>query len=575
MPKTSKRQSGDREEWWRHDVIYQIYPRSFLDSNSDGVGDLKGICSKLDYIADLGVKTIWLSPIYKSPMKDSGYDIQDFKDIDPIFGTLEDFKTLVKEMKKKGLKLVMDLVLNHTSDQHEWFQKSLRRKEPYSDYYVWARAKAHDGDRPLAPNNWLSVFSGSAWQWSPERGQFYLHQFAREQPDLNYRNPAVLREMLAAAQFWLDLGVDGFRADAVAHLFEDEQLRDEPLSEDPGDPGEPGYGSLRHARTHNLPEAKDVLAELRRLLDLHSARTDLVRRLLMVEVYDTVPKTVEFYGNEDQPLADYPFNFVFIDEVKKESTADDVKAKIELYLKNVPQGKWPNWVMGNHDKPRVASRLGPGLVDGLNMILLLLPGTAVTYYGEELGMEDTPVSWEQTVDPPGLLAGPARYAEHSRDPARTPMQWSADKHAGFTGADRPWLPVNGNHVTVNARAQAGVDRSHLGVYRALVKARSSPAVKEGATDIRVLQGSVLCFTRSKQGSASFLVAVNWGSTSVDADLSVFRDVPREAEVYARSVDYLEDAGKTVEIRPDPSLLRQHRSSIHYAARIASAVRLIV
>ncbi|XP_063231497.1 uncharacterized protein LOC134535965 isoform X10 [Bacillus rossius redtenbacheri] len=196
MPKTSKRQSGDREEWWRHDVIYQIYPRSFLDSNSDGVGDLKGICSKLDYIADLGVKTIWLSPIYKSPMKDSGYDIQDFKDIDPIFGTLEDFKTLVKEMKKKGLKLVMDLVLNHTSDQHEWFQKSLRRKEPYSDYYVWARAKAHDGDRPLAPNNWLSVFSGSAWQWSPERGQFYLHQFAREQPDLNYRNPAVLREML-------------------------------------------------------------------------------------------------------------------------------------------------------------------------------------------------------------------------------------------------------------------------------------------------------------------------------------------------------------------------------------------
>ncbi|XP_063231495.1 maltase 2-like isoform X8 [Bacillus rossius redtenbacheri] len=350
----------------------------------------------------------------------------------------------------------------------------------------------------------------------------------------------------AAAQFWLDLGVDGFRADAVAHLFEDEQLRDEPLSEDPGDPGEPGYGSLRHARTHNLPEAKDVLAELRRLLDLHSARTDLVRRLLMVEVYDTVPKTVEFYGNEDQPLADYPFNFVFIDEVKKESTADDVKAKIELYLKNVPQGKWPNWVMGNHDKPRVASRLGPGLVDGLNMILLLLPGTAVTYYGEELGMEDTPVSWEQTVDPPGLLAGPARYAEHSRDPARTPMQWSADKHAGFTGADRPWLPVNGNHVTVNARAQAGVDRSHLGVYRALVKARSSPAVKEGATDIRVLQGSVLCFTRSKQGSASFLVAVNWGSTSVDADLSVFRDVPREAEVYARSVDYLEDAGKTVQ-----------------------------
>ncbi|XP_063231491.1 maltase 1-like isoform X4 [Bacillus rossius redtenbacheri] len=401
MPKTSKRQSGDREEWWRHDVIYQIYPRSFLDSNSDGVGDLKGICSKLDYIADLGVKTIWLSPIYKSPMKDSGYDIQDFKDIDPIFGTLEDFKTLVKEMKKKGLKLVMDLVLNHTSDQHEWFQKSLRRKEPYSDYYVWARAKAHDGDRPLAPNNWLSVFSGSAWQWSPERGQFYLHQFAREQPDLNYRNPAVLREMLekplpyltgpfrtrllgrraaldwradvnasrprdnrrgAAAQFWLDLGVDGFRADAVAHLFEDEQLRDEPLSEDPGDPGEPGYGSLRHARTHNLPEAKDVLAELRRLLDLHSARTDLVRRLLMVEVYDTVPKTVEFYGNEDQPLADYPFNFVFIDEVKKESTADDVKAKIELYLKNVPQGKWPNWVGrgGVADgQPRQAARGQP------------------------------------------------------------------------------------------------------------------------------------------------------------------------------------------------------------------------
>ncbi|XP_069688710.1 maltase 2-like isoform X2 [Periplaneta americana] len=533
------------QEWWRHHVIYQIYPRSFKDSNGDGAGDLKGIESKLDYIVELGVKTIWLSPIYKSPMKDFGYDIEDFKDVDERFGTLQDFRDLVKAMRMRDLRLVMDLVPNHSSDQHEWFQKSLRKEDPYTDYYVWVPPKGFEDGKPIPPNNWLSVFGGSAWEWYEGRGEFYLHQFAKEQPDLNFRNPAVKEEMLDVMRFWLEQGVDGFRVDAMPHLFEDGELRDEPaINETKVQQGD--YNGLHHVHTHNLPEVLEVMADFRNTLDEYSEMTDKVRKLMMAEVYDSVEKTMQYYGDRHRPLADFPFNFYLMTNISRESSPYDIKNTIELWMSNMPETKWANWVLGNHDHGRVASRFGGDLVDCLNMILLMLPGTAVTYYGEELGMEDTPVSWELTVDPAGLNVGPEKYKDHSRDPERTPMQWNAFKNAGFSDADKTWLPLHPDFQTVNVETQSQ-GTSHLNVYKALVRARGDVSVMYGALNMRVLNDAVFAFSRSYSGNRSYVVAVNWSNTSVTVDLRTFDDVPDIAEVFVTSVNYSGAPTKTLSI----------------------------
>ncbi|KAJ4436648.1 hypothetical protein ANN_16779 [Periplaneta americana] len=527
-------------QWWQLSPVYQVYPLSYQDSNQppDGVGDIRGIESRLDYIKDLGVGAIWLSPIYKSPMKDFGYDVEDFRAIAPVFGTMEDFRSLSEALKERGLKLVMDFIPNHSSNLHKWFQRSIKKQDPYTHYYVWADAKGFESDgKPVPPNNWMSVFGGSAWEWNEDRRQYYLHQFLKEQPDLNYANPLVLQEMKDVLRFWLDEGVDGFRMDAVAHLFEDEELRDEPINEEGTSEDEDAivaYQDLDHIYTYNLPQVLEVLREFRILLDEYS---NTETKIMMTEAYMPVRNLMEYYGNKSTPIAHFPFNFEFIELKKKNLTAESVHNVIKSWMDNLPNGAWPNWVIGNHDNSRVATRFGSELVDAINMIILLLPGTPVTYNGEEIGMEDTAVSWEETKDTFGINAGPVNYKKVSRDPERTPIQWTAGKNAGFSNANRTWLPVNPNYPKLNVEAQLDATWSHLRVYKLLTQARKEEAVMNGKLDVQVLDKKVLAFTRVKEGFPGYLVVVNFLDDKVTVDLTTLRHVPEESTVYTFSTTY--------------------------------------
>lgn len=365
------------DNWWRHEVFYQIYPRSFKDSNGDGIGDLKGITSKLPYFVETGITAIWLSPIYSSPMVDFGYDISDYRDIYPDYGTLDDFDELIATANQLGIKVILDFVPNHSSDKHEWFKKSAARVSGYEDFYVWEDGTEENGERK-PPNNWVSVFSGSAWQWHEERKQFYLRQFTKGQPDLNYRNPAVLQAMDAVLTYWLKRGVSGFRIDAVNYVFEDKQLRDEPLSGATSDPNSVDY--LNHIYTRNQEENYGLIQHWRKLLDDYSEKYGGPARIMMTEGYAELPQVMEFYEDENGVQgANFPFNFDFITELNSESTAQDFVFTIQRWLIYMPPGHSANWVMGNHDNPRVASRYGAKSVDAMNMLLMTLPGIGITY----------------------------------------------------------------------------------------------------------------------------------------------------------------------------------------------------
>lgn len=532
----SKNESSgdDGPQFWQRGIIYQVYPRSLKDADRDGTGDLLGVTSKADYLASLGVGAVWLSPFFQSPMKDFGYDISNYTAVDPIFGTMADFEEMVQELHTRGLKVVLDFVPNHTSDQHEWFQRSEKREDPYTDYYVWADAKGTDEEGLLVPpNNWLSVFRGSAWEWSEERGQFYYHQFLASQPDLNFRSDAVRNELKKVLNFWMDKGVDGFRVDAVKHLVEVADLSlDEPVAPGHLDPDD--YSSLQHIYTSNQPENLDVVREWRALLDGRS------EKVMMVEVFaDTVEEVMKYYGSEEDPLADFPFNFFLIDNFhgRGDLSGESLMATVSLWLDNLPAGKWPNWVLGNHDNNRVSSRLGTDLIDALNMMVLLLPGTAITYYGEEIGMEDTFITWEETKDPQGCRWGPEHYQEYSRDPARTPMQWDDTDLAGFTGGNATWLPVNPNYTKVNVARQAAAAMSHLKVYQQLAQLRKEDTFTRGNTTFPVITKDVFSFMRTLEGSDGYLVVINTSEEDIRVDLlsDTTQTLPVEGTVVIRSV----------------------------------------
>lgn len=497
--------------------MYQIYPRSYQDSDNDGTGDLKGIESRLDYFVELGVDAIWLSPIYKSPMKDFGYDISDFRDVDPIFGTLDDFKSLLSSAHQRNIKVIMDFVPNHSSDEHEWFLQSLAKQEPYTDYYVWADPKGFDenGD-PIPPCNWVSVFRNSAWEYREERGQFYLHQFVVGQPDLNYRNTYVVDEMKDVLRFWLDLGVDGFRMDAVVHIWEDVHFYDEPESGNPDVTDPNDYGYYNHIYTANLPETREILGQFHQLIKSY-AETDGHDRVNMLEVYLS-PQDIQPYFE----VSDYPFNFGLIGFYGG-AKADWVLNSINEWLNNLPEGKIANWVLGNHDNWRIGSRVGPEMMDAFNMITLTLPGVAVTYQGEEIGMINTEISYEDTVDPAGCNCGPDHFNDPqcSRDPERTPMQWSGtEKNAGFSDADKTWLPVNPNFDTVNVESEKARNDSHLNVYKALVKLRySDPAFEVGGVK-GITRDNVLAFSRTYDQAfyPTYVTVVNFNDQDTTVDL---------------------------------------------------------
>ncbi|XP_076066190.1 maltase A3-like [Oratosquilla oratoria] len=522
--------------WWKNSIVYQVYPRSFLDTNGDGTGDLKGITAKADYLYDLGVKTLWISPFFTSPMADFGYDISNFVDVDPIFGSLADFDELLKTMHSKDIKVVLDIVPNHSSDEHEWFQRSLRREEPYADYYVWADPKGfNDSGNPIPPNNWLSKFRGSAWEWREERGQFYYHQYHRKQPDLNFRNHRVQEEIKNVFKFWLDRGADGFRVDGLKHIFEVEDLNlDEPVDEEAGVEDNLHYNYLKHPFTMNQPETFELVRDWRKIMDTYQDK------LLMAQAYSNdIQDVMKYYGNDTDPLADFPFNFCLVEKVQNRSdvTGTRLKKIIDEWFDNLPKGKWPNWVLGSHDYSRVASRLGADLVDALNMLTLLLPGTPVTYYGEEIGMQDADISWEDTKDPRARNFGPDHYREQSRDPRRAPMQWDATANAGFSRGPSTWLPVNDNYKTLNVKAQSEARVSHLKVYMTLARLRQERSFAKGKLAFPVVTDEVLAFIRYLEDEPKYLVVLNLSENDVVVDLHHHANLklPPDASVITRSV----------------------------------------
>ncbi|HEU4630517.1 MAG TPA: alpha-amylase family glycosyl hydrolase [Gemmatimonadaceae bacterium] len=478
--------------WWQHGIVYQIYPRSFLDSNGDGVGDLRGIIERLDYFDWLGVDAIWISPIYPSPMADFGYDVSDYTDIHPLFGTLADFDDLLAGAHARGLKVILDFVPNHTSSQHPWFLEARSsRDNPKRDWYLW-HDPAPDGG---PPNNWRANFGGSAWEWDEATGQYYYHAFLAEQPDLNWRNPEVRQAMLGAMRFWLDRGVDGFRVDVMWHMVKDARWRDEPLN--PAyTPDQPPYEALLHVFSTDQPEVHDIVHEMRRLTDEYEDR------LIIGEIYLPINKLVAYYG-VDLRGAHLPFNFQLI---TLPWDARTILGAISEYEGAIPDGGWPNWVLGNHDQPRVASRVGRPQARVAAMLLLTLRGTPTIYYGDELGMHDVAIPPERVQDPQALnQPGVGR----SRDTARTPMQWSTAHAAGFTTGE-PWLPVSVDFQRVNVEAERDDPYSFLSLYRSLLALRrAEPALSVGSFAPVPGPSHVLAYLREHAGRR-FLVALNLG-----------------------------------------------------------------
>ena len=480
--------------WWQRGIVYQVYPRSFMDSDGDGVGDLRGITARLDHLRWLGVDAVWISPIYPSPMKDFGYDVADYTGVHPLFGTLDDFDRLLAEARARGLRVILDFVPNHSSDQHPWFVESRSSREsPKRDWYLW-RDPAPDGG---PPNNWLSCFGGSAWELDPRTGQYYYHAFLREQPDLNWRNPEVVEAMLDVLRFWLDRGVDGFRVDVLWHLVKDDRFRDNPPNPE-WKPGMDPFGRLVPLWTTDRPEVHDVITRMRGLFDQYD------ERVLIGEIYLPVERLVAYYG-ADLAGAHLPFNFQL---VQAPWDARHIGRLIAEYEAALPEGGWPNWVLGNHDQHRIASRVGPAQARVAAMLLLTLRGTPTLYYGDEIGMRDVPVPPERVQDPfeknvPGLGLG--------RDPERTPMQWSAAPNAGFTTGE-PWLPVADDFREVNVEAQRGDPRSILALHRRLIALRrAEPALAVGGFEPVDAEGVVLAYLRrAPRGEGAFLVALNLG-----------------------------------------------------------------
>jgi alpha-glucosidase len=485
------------EFWWRHGVFYQIYPRSFQDSNADGIGDIAGIIGRLPYLRSLGIDAIWLSPIFPSPMADFGYDISDYTGIDPLFGNMEDFDALVAAAHAAGLKVILDLVPNHTSDQHPWFIESRKsRDNPKRDWYIW-RDPAPDGG---PPNNWMSEFGGSAWQYDAATGQYYYHAFLAQQPDLNWRNPAVRAAVHDVMRFWLDKGVDGFRVDVIWHLIKDAEFRDNPPNPDFRE-GRPPHEKVLPLYSNDQAEVHDAIAEMRHVVDEFDAR------VLIGEIYLPPKRLVAYYGR-DLGGAHLPFNFALLSAPWH---ARQIEKIIHDYEAELPKGAWPNWVLGNHDRPRVASRVGQDQARVAAMLLLTLRGTPTLYYGDEIGMHQVAITPDQVRDPfeknvPGIGVG--------RDGCRTPMQWNAAPNAGFSSTT-PWLPLADDFVHENVVNHEADERSILSLYKALITLRKRlPALVTGDYVPMAAEGDLLLYHRqAPQGSV--LIALNLGAEPVE------------------------------------------------------------
>ena len=476
--------------WWQHGLIYQLVIRSFYDSNGDGEGDFPGLLRKLDYLQDLGVEALWLSPVHPSPLRDLGYDVSDYYDVHPYLGAMEDFDLVVQEAHDRKIKVILDWVPNHTSDQHPWFKASRSsRDNPKRDWYLW-RDPRPDGS---PPNNWVSVFGGSMWEFDEKTEQYYLHTFLEEQPDLNWHNPEVQEAMLDVLRFWLDKGVDGFRVDATDLLIKDEELRDNPPNPD-YEEGQPPDNKLIDRYTRDQSEVHDILSRVRRVVDEYD------NRLLSGELYLSTEQAVTYYG-ESEPELHLPFNLQLCWTAWD---ADVLRDMIENYLSQLPDDGWPTWTASTHDAQRIASRVGPAQARVAAMLLLTLPGTLTLYYGQEIGMHGTDIPQERRQDPQGKRIG------RSRDEARTPMQWNAEEHAGFTSGT-PWLPVSDDYQIVNVANQQAEEESLLTLYRRLIRLRKEEGTLSTGSYAPVkAEEDVLAYVR-KQNHKRLLVALNFRS----------------------------------------------------------------
>jgi alpha-glucosidase len=518
--------------WWQRGVIYQVYPRSFADSNGDGIGDLAGVISKLDYLQWLGVDAIWLSPIFPSPMADFGYDVSDYVGIDPVFGTMDDFDRLLEEAHARGLRVILDFVPNHTSDQHPWFIDSrTSRQHPKRDWYIW-RDGREDG---TPPNNWMSHFGGSAWEWDEATAQYYYHAFLPQQPDLNWRNPQVQAAMTDVLRFWLSRGVDGFRVDVIWLLIKDLEFRDNPLN--PAfSPMLAPHDQYLHVYSSDRPEIHDVIAILRAALEEYGDR------VMIGELYLPVDRLVAYYGRGGEGVH-LPFNFQLLQLPWK---AAGLNQAIREYESALPAFGWPNWVLSNHDRSRIATRIGAQQARVAAMMLLTLRGTPTLYYGDELGMSDVPIPPERVQDPfekrvPGQGFG--------RDPHRTPMQWDRLPNAGFTTGE-PWLPVGPDFTTENVAAQREDPHSMLTLHRRLLALRRSRALTGGQYGWLPPAGDVIAYARS-HGEERFVIVLNLGDATSSYAVPATKGAVIELSTY---LDREGPSGEVVDVRAHEGLV---------------------
>jgi alpha-glucosidase len=519
------------DPWWKHAVVYEIYPRSFQDSNGDGIGDLNGITSRLDYLKGLGIDAMWISPMYPSPQVDFGYDISNYEAVDPQYGTLADMDRLIAESKKHNIRVCLDMVLNHTSDKHQWFiDAATSRSNPKHDWYVWNDGKPADApgvtpyqkrfehDGMVPPNNWVSGFGGSAWEWVPAVHQFYYHEFYKQQPDLNWRNPAVEQAMFGAMRFWLDRGIAGFRLDAIPTLFEDPQLRDE---RETGGVNAQGDPNLDDSYTNNLPEVHDVIRRMRKMVEAYPGD-----RVLIGETY--LPNTAEldkWYGGAAQDELQLPMDMLVgfhgdhdhLDAAKFRQHIEEAETQIH--------GAQPLFVFDNHDNVRAINRYGDGAHDAeinklLAAVLFTTKATALMYYGEEIGMTTTtPTRKEDVKDPIGITGWPK---EKGRDGERTPMQWTAGPQAGFSTNPHTWLPVAPNYKTVNVAVESKEPDSQLDWFKQLIELRrNNPALHSGSmTMLDTSSPSVLAYERTVEGQPAVVVAMNFTAQPQTISLDV-------------------------------------------------------
>jgi len=538
--------------WWKHAVIYEIYPRSFQDSNGDGVGDINGITSRLDYLRDLGIGAIWITPMYPSPLVDFGYDVSDYTAIDSLYGTLADFDRLISEARKRNIRVIMDFVPNHTSDQHPWFKESRSsRTNPKRDWYIW-----RDGKGPgQPPNNWQSWFGHSAWELDPATSQYFYHHFYKEQPDLNWRNPEVRKAMYDAMRFWLDRGVAGFRLDAVSRLFEDPNLHDDPIL-----PGENAYGdpNIVHKYTDNLPEIHEVLREMRRVVDAYPGNPVLISEA----DEPNIAELTKMYGANDDEVQ-LPMNFQIADVNKLSATS--FRGLLNEVEHNAAHGQ-PQFFFSNHDQPRQWDRYGDGVHNEqiaklMAALLLTMRATPLMYYGEEIGMRTTlPARKVDVQDPIGKFGWPE---EKGRDGERTPMQWDTTKKSGFSSADHTWLPIPPSAREYNVSVESRDPNSILSFYKHLLAIRQSePALRDGSyLSLDDEDPNVLVYLRKNPGEGnSILVLLNMSAE------------PRTVKLNLASLGFKGNSAKTMLSSPDlgqQSLLLTHLSIPPFGVLVGS------